>query len=51
MIDHATEIVKELILKDENINIAVDMTAGNGNDSKFILENTKAKKVFAFDIQ
>jgi ftsJ-like methyltransferase len=51
MIDHATHIVKELILRDENINIAVDMTAGNGNDSKFILENTKANKVFAFDIQ
>lgn len=51
MIDHATEIIKELLIREENINIAVDMTAGNGHDSKFILENNKPKKLFAFDIQ
>ena len=51
MIDHATEIIKELLIREENINIAVDMTAGNGHDSKFILENNKPQKLFAFDIQ
>lgn len=32
-------------------NICVDMTCGNGNDSKFILENLSPKKLYAFDIQ
>ena len=51
MIDHATEIVKELLLREKDINIAVDMTAGNGHDSKFILDMLEPKKLFAFDIQ
>lgn len=51
MIDHATEIIKELLLREKDINIAVDMTAGNGHDSKFILDKLKPKKLFAFDIQ
>ena len=51
MIDHATEIVKELLLREKDINIAVDMTAGNGYDSKFILDEIRPKKLFAFDIQ
>lgn len=51
MIDHATEIIKELLLREKYINIAVDMTAGNGHDSKFILDKLNPKKLFAFDIQ
>ena len=46
MIDHATEIVKELLLREKDINIAVDMTSGNGHDSKFILDKLKPKKTF-----
>lgn len=30
---------------------AVDMTAGNGHDSKFILDYKKPSKLYAFDIQ
>ncbi|MFO3717961.1 class I SAM-dependent methyltransferase [Anaerococcus sp. ENR1011] len=51
MIDHATEIVRELLLREKDINMAVDMTAGNGHDSKFILDKLEPKKLFAFDIQ
>ena len=51
MIDHATDIAKELLLREKNINIAVDMTAGNGHDSKFILDKLGPKKLYAFDIQ
>lgn len=35
----------------ENVDLALDMTAGNGNDSKNIIEILKAKKLLAFDIQ
>lgn len=51
MIDNATDIVKEIILRQKDINIAVDMTAGNGHDSKFILDKINPEKLLAFDIQ
>ena len=41
-------IMKERV--DKNI-IACDMTAGNGKDSKFILDNLKPKMLYSFDIQ
>lgn len=51
MIEKTTELVKEILKREGNINIAVDMTAGNGYDSKFILENLNPKILYAFDIQ
>lgn len=51
MIEKTTDLVKEILKKEENINIVVDMTAGNGYDSKFILENLSPKILYAFDIQ
>lgn len=52
MIDNTKQINRNLILniKKENI-VAVDMTCGNGYDSKFILENLNPKVLYAFDIQ
>ena len=35
----------------ENNIRACDMTAGNGNDSKFILDKKNPKILYAFDIQ
>lgn len=35
----------------ENVEVAVDMTVGNGFDSKNILEILKPKKLYCFDIQ
>lgn len=46
-----TDLVKIIIDQKKDINIGIDMTAGKGNDSKYILENTKVKKLYAFDIQ
>lgn len=51
MIEKTTELVKEILKREGNINIAVDMTAGNGYDSKFILKNLNPKILYAFDIQ
>ena len=51
MIEKTTELVKEILKREKNINIAVDMTAGNGNDSLFILDELHPKMLFAFDIQ
>lgn len=35
----------------KDISIAVDMTCGNGNDAKNILDNFSVKKLYCFDIQ
>lgn len=51
MIEKVTSLVKEILKSEDNINIAVDMTSGNGNDSKFILDKLKPKMLYAFDIQ
>jgi rRNA methyltransferase len=51
MIEKTTDLVKEILKREKNINIAVDMTAENGNDSLFILEELHPKMLFAFDIQ
>lgn len=51
MIERVTDLVKTLITNEKDIDLAVDMTAGNGNDSLFILDEIKANRVVAFDIQ
>ncbi|WP_297281890.1 class I SAM-dependent methyltransferase [uncultured Anaerococcus sp.] len=51
MIERPTELAHELIRREENAKIAVDMTAGNGFDSKFILDEINPEKLYAFDIQ
>ena len=51
MIERVTDLVKEILIRKKNINLAVDMTAGNGHDSAFILDVLGAKKLIAFDIQ
>lgn len=51
MIEKITELAKEILKNEKKINIAVDMTAGNGYDSKFILDELKATRLYAFDIQ
>lgn len=51
MIEKATDLAKELMLREKDINIAVDMTAGNGHDSKFILDELNPEILYAFDIQ
>lgn len=51
MIERVTDLVKTLITNEKDIDLAVDMTAGNGNDSLFILDEIKAKRLVAFDIQ
>ncbi len=51
MIERVTDLVKEILLKDKNINIAVDMTIGNGYDSLFLLDKLKVNYLYAFDIQ
>lgn len=51
MIERVTDLVKEILIRDKDIDLAVDMTAGNGNDSAFILDVLGAKELIAFDIQ
>lgn len=51
MIERVTDLVKTLMTNEKDIDLAVDMTAGNGNDSLFILDEIKANRVVAFDIQ
>lgn len=51
MIEKITELAKEILKNEKKINVAVDMTAGNGYDSKFILDELKATRLYAFDIQ
>lgn len=51
MIERNTDLVKEILKREKYINIAVDMTAGNGYDSKFILDELGPNKLLAFDIQ
>ncbi len=48
-----TKSLVQFILKNfhSQVNIAVDMTAGNGHDSKFIMEIFNPEKLYAFDIQ
>lgn len=46
-----TDLVKIIIASKKDIKVAVDMTVGAGNDSKYILENTTVKKLYGFDIQ
>lgn len=52
MVNNTKDLVNFLLnnyLKE--INIAVDMTVGNGNDSKIILEFLKPDKLYCFDVQ
>lgn len=51
MIERITDLVKTLLAQEKDIDLACDMTAGNGNDSLFILDELKPKKLIAFDIQ
>lgn len=51
MAKRIVDIVKDLIRDKKDIKIAVDMTAGTGKDSKFILDNTEVERLIAFDIQ
>lgn len=51
MIEKITELAKEILKNEKSVNIAVDMTAGNGYDSKFILDRLKPTMLYAFDIQ
>lgn len=51
MIEKITELAKEILKNEKKITVAVDMTAGNGYDSKFILDELKATRLYAFDIQ
>lgn len=46
-----TDLVKIIIASKKDIKIAVDMTVGAGNDSKYILENTQVTRLYGFDIQ
>lgn len=45
MIERVTDLVKEILIRDKDIDLAVDMTAGNGNDSAFILDVLGAKEL------
>lgn len=51
MIEKTTDLAKEILKRKKGIKIAVDMTAGNGHDSKFILDELKPQSLYAFDIQ
>ena len=51
MAKRIVDLVKDLILDKKDIKTAIDMTAGTGKDSKFILENTQVENLTAFDIQ
>lgn len=46
-----TDLVKIIIDQKKDAKIAVDMTVGRGNDSKYILDNTEVEKLYGFDIQ
>ena len=46
-----TDLVKIIIDTKKDAKIAADMTVGKGNDSKYILENTRVEKLYGFDIQ
>lgn len=52
MVNNTKDLIK-FLLKNyvEKVEIAVDMTVGNGNDSKAILETLNPKKLYCFDIQ
>ena len=51
MIERPTDLVHELIKRESQAQVIVDMTAGNGFDSKFIIDYIKPRKLYAFDIQ
>lgn len=46
-----TDLVKIIIDRKKDIKVAADMTVGAGNDSLYILENTKVERLYGFDIQ
>ena len=46
-----TDLVKIIIDQKKDIKVAADMTVGAGNDSLYILENTKVEILYGFDIQ
>lgn len=46
-----TDLVKIIIDQKKDAKIAADMTVGAGNDSLYILENTKVERLYGFDIQ
>lgn len=46
-----TDLVKIIIDQKKDIIVAADMTVGAGNDSLYILENTKVERLYGFDIQ
>lgn len=43
MIERITDLVKKILINEKNIKLAVDMTAGNGNDSFFIIDELNPK--------
>lgn len=52
MIDNTKNLVRKILLEEaKKEGVILDMTCGKGYDSKFILENLKPKKLYAFDIQ
>lgn len=54
MIKNTKTLIEFLIqnyIDKDRIAIAIDMTCGNGNDSKFILDFLSPKKLYAFDVQ
>lgn len=48
-----TKTLIEFLIKNyvKNVETAIDMTVGNGYDSKMILDNFDLKKLYCFDIQ
>lgn len=46
-----TDLVKIIIDQKKDAKIAADMTVDKGNDSKYILKNTKVERLYGFDIQ
>lgn len=46
-----TDLVKIIIDRKKDIKTAADLTVGAGNDSLYILENTKVERLYGFDIQ
>lgn len=52
MIDNTKDLVRKILIEEgKKEGIVLDMTCGKGFDSKFILENLKPKKLYAFDVQ
>lgn len=52
MLNNTKSIINFLIKNYiDEVSIAVDMTCGNGIDSKIILDNFNVKKLYCFDIQ